>query len=488
MGCQQSVPVEGNLSSGQNGPKAPLQAEFFEREVSKALESTRSTTAPPSCTSVATTRTAFSSSTVSLAVDEDDSYTLPKVDYNGRLLKEEIVKRTSASIQSSSLSLGRGAKQFELQYAYRSQRGYNPQDPLKPNQDKHGITLNFGSEGGDAMIGVYSGHGERGKQCADFCETTLPKQLAKFIRQKRLATYSAQLKTEGKTKQGAWNPNAWPFLSKVEYENACKRAFRETKCMLQQQEEIKDKQSGASALTVCFHGGRMYVASVGGCGAILGRRSSRLELNYEEEEKCEIESPENNGRRTAITLVDDHTLCCQEELERIKLAGAEVQHSLEDEYTSLFYDSEETSAKGNGNSLRAFVPGVEGPGTKFTRSICDSSLDDIGIISDPSITSCDLTSEDEILIVASNAVFAFLSNQEIMDICSSYYDPLEASEAVTKAVYDKWIEQTNRCDDITVIVCYFSNLCEPVQRIKMPSDLLGMMDDNDGVMHDDEDE
>lgn len=115
MGCQQSVPVEGNLSSGQNGPKAPLQAEFFEREVSKALESTRSTTAPPSCTSVATTRTAFSSSTVSLAVDEDDSYTLPKVDYNGRLLKEEIVKRTSASIQSSSLSLGRGAKQFELQ-------------------------------------------------------------------------------------------------------------------------------------------------------------------------------------------------------------------------------------------------------------------------------------------------------------------------------------------------------------------------------------
>lgn len=115
MGCQQSVPVEGNLSSGQNGSKAPLQAEFFDREVSKALESTRPTTAPPSSTSVATTRTAFSSSTVSLAVDEDDSYTLPKVDYNGRLLTEEIVKRTSASIQSSSLSLGRGAKQFELQ-------------------------------------------------------------------------------------------------------------------------------------------------------------------------------------------------------------------------------------------------------------------------------------------------------------------------------------------------------------------------------------
>ena len=115
MGCQQSVPVDGNLSSGQNGSKTPLQTEFFDKEVSKALESTRPTTARSSTESVATTRTAFSSSTVSLAVDEDDSYALPKVDYNGRLLKEEIVKRTSASIQSSSLSLGRGAKQFELQ-------------------------------------------------------------------------------------------------------------------------------------------------------------------------------------------------------------------------------------------------------------------------------------------------------------------------------------------------------------------------------------
>lgn len=360
---------------------------------------------------------------------------------------------------------------------------------MKPNLDKHGIALNFGSEGGDAFIGVYSGHGEKGKQCVNFCETTLPKQLAKFVRQKRVQTYTAQLKAEGKMKQGAWNPNAWPLLSTKEYEHACKRAFSETKCMLQKQEEIKDKQSGASALTVSFHGGRMYVCSVGGCGAILGRRSNRLSLNEEEEEKCEIdEFTEYEGRRTAISLVDDHTLGCQEELERVKSAGAEVQHSVEDEYASLLYDSEETQTKGNEKSLRVFLPGVEGPGTKFTRSICDSSLDDIGIISDPSIISCDLTSDDEILIVASNAVFAFMTNQELMDICSNYYDPLEASEAVTKAVYDKWIEETNRCEDITVIVCYFSNLCEPVQRIKMPSDLLGMMDDNDGIMYDTDDE
>lgn len=115
MGCQQSTLVDGNSSSVQKESTTPVQPEFFAKEVSKALEGTKSPNSRSSQESFTTTRTAFSSSTVSLAVDEDDSYILPKVDYNGHLLKEEIVKRTSASIQSSSLSLGRGAKQFELQ-------------------------------------------------------------------------------------------------------------------------------------------------------------------------------------------------------------------------------------------------------------------------------------------------------------------------------------------------------------------------------------
>ncbi len=116
MGCQQSTLTDENSSAVQNESKTPVQPDLFAPEAATALEGKKSPTKPPSSSaSVTTTRTAFSSSTLSLAVDEDDSYILPKVDYNGRLLKEEIVKRTSASVQSSLLSLGRGAKQFELQ-------------------------------------------------------------------------------------------------------------------------------------------------------------------------------------------------------------------------------------------------------------------------------------------------------------------------------------------------------------------------------------
>ena len=88
------------------------------------------------------------------------------------------------------------------------------------------------------MIGIYSGHGEKGKQCANICETMLPKQLSKFIRHKRVQRYSAKLKAEGKMKQGAWNPKMWPILSPAEYEQCCKRAVQETKTMLQQQEDV----------------------------------------------------------------------------------------------------------------------------------------------------------------------------------------------------------------------------------------------------------
>ena len=220
----------------------------------------------------------------------------------------------------------------------------------------------------------------------------------------------------------------------------------------------------------------MYVSSVGGCGAILGRRDSTG--SYGEEEKCEIDEQGSHSiveeaRRIAISLAADHTPYCQEELQRIQLAGAEVKDSDQIEYTNVICDSND----GNKRSQRIFMPGKSFPSTRFTRSICDSALEEIGIVSDPNVVSCDLTANDDILVIASNGVFEFLTNQEIINICSVCHDPLQASEAVTKATYGKWIEHTNRCDDITVIVCFLSNLSQSSQRIKMPSDVNAMVDD-----------
>ena len=118
MGCQQSVPTDVDsffvaakspsvVGSAINGTrKACIDQAANEKFNNKQSSLTASTA------SLRTTRTA---SNVSLGVDEDVSYLLPKVDYNGHLLTEEIVRRTSSILQCSSLSIGKGTKTFELQ-------------------------------------------------------------------------------------------------------------------------------------------------------------------------------------------------------------------------------------------------------------------------------------------------------------------------------------------------------------------------------------
>jgi serine/threonine protein phosphatase PrpC len=127
---------------------------------------------------------------------------------------------------------------FYKKYSYRSQRGFYPEDPLKENQDKYGITLNFGGEAGDAMFTVYDGHGSEGSGCAAFAKKRLPQSLAKFLRQRRASTYMASLRAEGKSTKGGWNPNAWPLLDKEEYEQCCVKAFTETNRLMHEHTSV----------------------------------------------------------------------------------------------------------------------------------------------------------------------------------------------------------------------------------------------------------
>ncbi len=113
MGCQQSVPTD-DISS-LNMPGSTPTKPFADRPTIVAFDDEKQPASPPSTASVRTARTAYSSSTVSVGVDEDVSYVLPKLDYNGHLLTEEIVKRTSSSVENSSLSIGKGKKTFEIE-------------------------------------------------------------------------------------------------------------------------------------------------------------------------------------------------------------------------------------------------------------------------------------------------------------------------------------------------------------------------------------
>lgn len=125
MGCQQSLSTDVSssfdfaTSTSSVRPGSERAKGFIDQTAAAKASNNRKQpkeiSPATSAASGLTSRTVYSSSTVSLEVDEDVSYLLPKVNYNGHLLMEEIVRRTSSSIESSALSVGNGTQTFELQ-------------------------------------------------------------------------------------------------------------------------------------------------------------------------------------------------------------------------------------------------------------------------------------------------------------------------------------------------------------------------------------
>jgi serine/threonine protein phosphatase PrpC len=257
--------------------------------------------------------------------------------------------------------------------------------------------------------------------------------------------------------------------------------------------QINDRLSGTTAVTACFHGGRLTVCNVGDSRVILGHRiavdvdGAPVEETKEEEkvEEAEEAKQKNLGKLVAVPLTRDQTCYRLDERERVLKMGGEIKSIDQLEGTSAIHDNWGDFIHGeqvniHGDPPRVWVPGKKYPGCAFTRSFGDSMGEEIGITACPEIVTCDITTRDEILVVASDGVFEFLTNQEVIDICDSCKSPLEASGAVTKAAYRRWIEHDSRCDDITVIVCFLTSTYEPPEDL-VPSSTVALVENLSNV-------
>jgi len=108
----------------------------------------------------------------------------------------------------------------------------------------------------------------------------------------------------------------------------------------------------------------------------------------------------------------------------------------------------------HGDPPRVWAEGKDYPGCAFTRSLGDYLAEDIGVTAEPEMLSTRLTSDDRVLIIATDGIFEFVSNTEAMKICTRSENPLAACQSLVEAAYDQWLIHENRTDDITVIVCF----------------------------------
>lgn len=61
---------------------------------------------------------------------------------------------------------------------------------------------------------------------------------------------------------------------------------------------------------------------------------------------------------------------------------------------------------------------------------------------------------DRFVVIASDGVFEFLTNQSVADMVARYDDPLDACKKVVQEAYDLWLQYEVRTDDITIICIY----------------------------------
>lgn len=402
----------------------------------------------------------------------------PDLDVSGRLMPGEIASRRELSVKPKSTTIMDG--DITIEYAFCSQRGYYPDDPHKPNQDCFSITHNFASIKADSFFGVYDGHGPVGEHYATYTKQNLPTLLAKYIHQERVNAHKERnASLPPSTKNIPFNPKLFPLLESKAYESASKKAHVECNQKMIDTQPLHNL-SGSTAISAGFHNGQLIISNVGDSRAILG---------YKEQEEHE-----NGSSQTiiAVPLSQDQTPWRRDERERIIKAGGRV----------MTIDQMEGNVNGNGDMVgdigdnhdkdntdrklgeddfidekgdppRVWLSDKNVPGTSFTRSLGDSIANKVGVFAEPEFFSKTITDEDEILVLASDGVFEFLQNQEIIDICAKSDNPVKACELVVDAAYTKWLEYENRTDDITAIIMYFRR--EQARGVNVDND-----NDNDG--------
>jgi len=337
-----------------------------------------------------------------------------------------------------------------VRYAYLSQRGYYPDELDKPNQDQFSVTHGMGGVESDSLFAVYDGHGREGDLCAKFVKKELPVALSRIVeraRRRQSGSSGGRSLTKAASKKLSHSSMSGSVLKKENMHRAIHCAHVRCNGELHANEEVDDKLSGTTAISVYFHGpgARITVANVGDSRAVVGQLRK-------------------NAYR-ALPLSRDQTPYRSDERARVIKAGARVLSLDQIEGLEPVTDWEEDIELGDeidewGDPPRVWSPDGEYPGTAFTRSLGDLVAEQLGVYAEPEMITKELSPEDKIIVIASDGVFEFLTNQSVIDICAKFQSPLEACRAIVAEAYELWLQYELRTDDITIICIFVDELLE----------------------------
>ena len=155
-------------------------------------------------------------------------------------------------------------------------------------------------------------------------------------------------------------------------------------------------------------------------------------------------SSESRRHWVAVALSRDHKPDLPEEKGRIDASGGRVASYLDEEGAPV-------------GPARVWLKKEDMPGLAMSRSLGDRVAASVGCIAVPEILELRLTEQDKFIVLASDGVFEFLSNEDIVKLVIPYWkvqDPEGAVDLIERKAVTHWTEEEEVIDDITSI-CIF---------------------------------
>ncbi|CAM9873168.1 unnamed protein product [Pylaiella littoralis] len=299
-------------------------------------------------------------------------------------------------------------------YAGFSKKGYAPYNPRKQNQDA--VIMAEDTSTASLFLAVLDGHGEVGEKVAQAFRVGL---------------------VEAVFEHPDWSTS--PETAVAESISTIERA-------LLADPDVDTSFSGTTLVSVCVRGTKLVLTNVGDSRATLGRRHTVMGEGGEQQGKtgCSL---------IAQALTVDHKPDIPEEKERILDAGGRV--------FALEYSD------GVDGPPRVWLGDVNVPGLAMSRTLGDVVAHTVGVTSYPDTYRCDLNDQGEgsqdstgdgreaaLLILATDGLWEFVSDQEAVDIASQCSEPREAVQKLIYEATNRWMKEEQVVDDITVCVAF----------------------------------
>ena len=91
----------------------------------------------------------------------------------------------------------------------------------------------------------------------------------------------------------------------------------------------------------------------------------------------------------------------------------------------------------------------------MSRSFGDQVAHSVGVVVSPEILEHKFSEEDKVILLASDGVWEFLSNEDIMEFIKEYYEKNDMEGALDRIYFEAdkiWREKEGLVDDITAII------------------------------------